>query len=91
MQNSFIPLLEDYLSIECAIINRYREPIKTPSLDDAEISAKIQALRNQRNTFEKVILVRIVIHIINAFLLSLSFFNTITLKNCRLTGINWII
>ena len=91
VQNSSIPSLEHYLSIACTIINRYREPIKTPSLDNAEISAKIQALRNQRNTFEKVILVRIVIHIVNVFSLSLSFFNAITLKNCRLTGINWII
>ena len=78
VQNSSIPSLEDYLSIACAIINRYRKPIKTPSLDDAEISVKIQALRNQRNTFEKVILVRIVIHISNVFFLSPSSFNAIT-------------
>ena len=50
VQNSSIPPLEDYLSIACVIIDRYREPIKTPSLDNAKISAKIQALRNQRNT-----------------------------------------
>ncbi|CAF3126185.1 unnamed protein product [Rotaria sp. Silwood2] len=45
VQNSSISSLEDYLSIACAIINRYRGPVKTSSLDDAEISAKMQALR----------------------------------------------
>ena len=67
MQNCSIPSLEYYLSIVCAIINRYRGPIKTPSLDDAEISSKMQALRNQRNTFEQVIPVCLVTHIVDVF------------------------
>ena len=67
VQNSSISSLEDYLSNACTIINRYSEPIKTPSLDGAEISAKLQVLHNQRNTFERVTLVLIVIHILNVF------------------------
>ncbi|CAF3542725.1 unnamed protein product [Rotaria socialis] len=54
VQNSSIPSLEDYLSIDCAIINRYRRSVKISSLDDAEISVKMQALRSKKNTFEKV-------------------------------------
>ncbi|CAF3368995.1 unnamed protein product [Rotaria socialis] len=53
VQNSSIPSLEDYLSIDCAIINRYRRSVKISSLDDAEISVKMQALRSKKNTFEK--------------------------------------
>lgn len=71
VQNSSIPSLEDYLSIACAIVNRYRGPIKTPSLNDVEISAKVQALRNQRNIFEQVILLRLVINSVHVFILLL--------------------
>ena len=55
VQNSSLPYLEEYLSIVCAIINRYREPIKTSNSEDAEIGQKMVALHRQKKNFETVI------------------------------------
>lgn len=57
VQNSSLPHLEKYLSIACAIINRYRSPIKISSAEDVEIGEKIITLVNQKNNFETVILI----------------------------------
>ena len=54
VQNSSIPHLKDYLSIACSIINKYRTPIKTSSVEDIEIAEKMSTLRNQKNNFETV-------------------------------------
>ena len=37
VKNSSLPYLEQYLSIVCAIINKYRPPIKTSMPEDIEI------------------------------------------------------
>ena len=57
VQNSSLPHLEKYLSIACAIINRYRPPIKTSTAEDVEIGEKMIALLNQKKNFETVILI----------------------------------
>ncbi|CAF3469556.1 unnamed protein product, partial [Rotaria socialis] len=44
VQNLSIPHLEEYLSIVCSIINRYRTPIKTSALEDIEIAEKMLSL-----------------------------------------------
>jgi hypothetical protein len=59
VQNSSLPHLEAYLSIACAIINRYRPPIKTSTVEDLEIGQKMITLRNQRNKFEMVNIITI--------------------------------
>jgi hypothetical protein len=57
VQNSSLPYLEQYLSIACAIINRYQTPIKTSTPEDVEIGKKMIALRNRKNKFEKVTII----------------------------------
>ena len=52
--NSSLSHLEQDLSIVCAIINRYRPPMKTSTLEDAAIAEKMILLRKQKNNFEKV-------------------------------------
>ncbi|CAF5013088.1 unnamed protein product, partial [Rotaria sp. Silwood1] len=52
VQNSSLPYLEQYLSIACALINRYQSPLKTNTSEDAEIGQKMIALRNQKKKFE---------------------------------------
>ena len=52
--NSSLSHLEQDLSIVCAIINRYRPPMKTSTLEDAAIAEKMISLRKQKNNFEKV-------------------------------------
>ena len=52
--NSSLLHLEQDLSIVCAIINRYRPPMKTSTLEDAAIAEKMISLRKQKNNFEKV-------------------------------------
>ena len=52
--NSSLSHLEQDLSIVCAIINRYRPPMKTLTLEDAAIAEKMISLRKQKNNFEKV-------------------------------------
>ncbi len=54
VQNSSLPYLEEYLSIACAIINRYRPPIKTSTPEDVEIGQKMIVLRNEKRKFEIV-------------------------------------
>ena len=54
IQNSSLPYLEQYLSIACAIINKYRPPIKMSTPEDIEIGQKMVTLRNQKKTFETV-------------------------------------
>ncbi|CAM4987122.1 unnamed protein product [Rotaria socialis] len=50
--NSSLPHLEQYLSVVCSIINRYRPPIKNSSIDDAVIADQMISLRNQKKNFE---------------------------------------
>ncbi|CAF4911820.1 unnamed protein product [Rotaria socialis] len=50
--NSSLPHLEQYLSIVCSIINRYRPPIKTSSIQDTVIADQMISLRNQKKNFE---------------------------------------
>jgi len=52
--NSSIPYLEQYLSIACAIINKYRPPIKTSTTEDLLIGEKMISLRKQKKKFEMV-------------------------------------
>jgi hypothetical protein len=52
--NSSIPYLEQYLSIACALINKYRPPIKTSSEQDILIVEKINSIQKQKKNFEKV-------------------------------------
>ncbi|CAF4607848.1 unnamed protein product [Rotaria socialis] len=52
--NSSLPHLEQYLSIVCSIINRYRPPIKTSSIQDTVIADQMISLRNQKKNFEAV-------------------------------------
>ena len=52
--NSSLPHLEQYLSIVCSIINRYRPPIKSSSIEDAMIADQMISLRNQKKNFEAV-------------------------------------
>ena len=52
--NSSLSHLEQDLSIVCAIINRYRPPMKTSTLEDAAIAEKMISLRKQKTNFEKV-------------------------------------
>ena len=54
IQNSSLPYLEQYLSIACTIINKYRPPIKMSTPEDIEIGQKMVTLRNQKKTFETV-------------------------------------
>jgi len=54
VQNSSLPYLEEYLSIACALINRYQLPIKTSVPEDVEIGRKMIALRDQKKIFETV-------------------------------------
>lgn len=54
IQNSSIPHLEQYLSIVCAIINKYRPPMKTSTAEDVAIGEKMILLRNQKKKFETV-------------------------------------
>ena len=54
VQNSSLPHLEEYLSIICAVINRYRDPIKPSTSDDIEIGKKMVALHLQKRNFERV-------------------------------------
>ena len=54
IQNSSLPYLERYLSIACAIINKYGPPIKMSTSEDIEIGQKMVTLRNQKKTFEIV-------------------------------------
>ncbi|CAF2019127.1 unnamed protein product [Rotaria magnacalcarata] len=52
LANSSLPHLEQYLSIVCSIINRYRPPIKTSSIQDTVIADQMISLRNQKKNFE---------------------------------------
>ena len=54
IQNSSLPYLEQYLSIACANINKYRPPIKMSTPEDIEIGQKMVTLHNQKKTFETV-------------------------------------
>jgi hypothetical protein len=54
IQNSSIPYLEQYLSIACAIINKYRPPIKTSTAEDIQIAEKMNSLRKEKKKFETV-------------------------------------
>ncbi len=54
IQNSSILYLEQYLSIACAIINKYRPPIKTSTTEDILIVEKMNSLRKQKKKFEMV-------------------------------------
>ncbi len=54
IQNSSIPYLEQYLSIACAMINKYRPPIKTSTPEDIRLGEQINSLRKQKNKFEMV-------------------------------------
>ncbi|CAF2081811.1 unnamed protein product, partial [Rotaria magnacalcarata] len=51
--NSALPHLEHDVSIVCAIINRYRPPIKTSNAEDVAIAEKMILLRSRKNNFEK--------------------------------------
>ncbi len=57
IQNSSLPYLEQYLSIACAIINRYRPPMKTSTTEDVLIGEKMVSLRKEKKNFDKVTLV----------------------------------
>lgn len=57
IQNSSLPSLEQYLSIACAIINRYRPPMKTSTTEDVLIGEKMVSLRKEKKNFDKVTLV----------------------------------
>ena len=59
VQNSSLPYLEEYLSIACALINRYQAPVKTSSLEDVEIGQKMIDLRKQKRNFNTVTIVAI--------------------------------
>ncbi|CAF4409306.1 unnamed protein product [Rotaria socialis] len=50
VKNLSIPHLEEYLSIVCSIINRYRTPIKTSALEDIEIAEKMLSLKKATPT-----------------------------------------
>jgi hypothetical protein len=52
--NSSIPHLEQYISIVCAIINRYQPPMKTSTAADVVIGEKMTSLRQRKSNFEKV-------------------------------------
>ncbi len=52
--NSSIPHLEQYISIVCAIINRYQPPMKTSTAADVVIGEKMTSLRKRKSNFEKV-------------------------------------
>ncbi len=54
IQNSSIPYLEQYVSIACAIINKYRPPIKTSTAEDIQIAEKMNSLRKEKKKFETV-------------------------------------
>ena len=59
VQNSSLPYLEQYLSIACALINRYQVPVKTSSPEDVEIGQKMIDLRQQKRNFNIVTIVAI--------------------------------
>ena len=52
VQNSSLPYLEQYLSIVCVIINKYRPPIKKSMPENIEIGQKMIALHNQKKNIQ---------------------------------------
>ena len=59
VQNSSLPHLEEYLSIACSVINRYRPPIKTSTEEDVQIGQKMISLCNQKKMFDTVTIITI--------------------------------
>lgn len=52
--NSSLLYLEEYLLIVCAIINRYKTPVKVNETNDVQLGEKMASLRLQNTKFEEV-------------------------------------